>query len=148
MKDQVLSIERMQHLEELGLDTSKASMYWVRIVRPATRLNEKERVMLDWTLYLSKKVMHTQLDVVRTIPTFTLQDILDLLPKEIYAKDRTYKHLHVDFIKQIVYYGTCDDSNYEIYKEIKILDGNLIYALFTMLRWCIEQGYVETKKEE
>lgn len=27
---QVLSIEQMKHLQELGLDTSDASMYWKR----------------------------------------------------------------------------------------------------------------------
>lgn len=30
MKNQVLSINQMQHLKELGLDTSKASMCWLQ----------------------------------------------------------------------------------------------------------------------
>ena len=30
MKDQVLSIDQMQHLRDLGVDTSKASLYWAR----------------------------------------------------------------------------------------------------------------------
>lgn len=29
---QVLSIEQMKHLQELGLDTSDASIYWARVV--------------------------------------------------------------------------------------------------------------------
>ena len=30
MKNQVLSIDQMQRLKELGVDTSKASIYWAR----------------------------------------------------------------------------------------------------------------------
>lgn len=30
MKDQVLSISQMRHLRDLGVDTSKASMCWLR----------------------------------------------------------------------------------------------------------------------
>lgn len=30
--EQVLSIEQMKHLQELGLDTSDASMYWKRVI--------------------------------------------------------------------------------------------------------------------
>ena len=33
IEKQVLSIEQMKHLQELGVDTSDASMYWVRAKR-------------------------------------------------------------------------------------------------------------------
>lgn len=146
MNDQVLNIERMQHLKELGVDTSKASMYWVRIVRPATRMNEKERVMLDWMLHLSKEVMHTPLDVVRTIPTFTLQDILDLLPKKL-------QHRYEDYELTLFYSHESYDWKVQYLNEnVSFMDyksgEELIDATYQMLCWCIEQGYVETKKEE
>lgn len=40
MKDQVLSIERMQHLKEFGVDTSKASMVLI--------VTDEYGDVLDW----------------------------------------------------------------------------------------------------
>lgn len=37
---QVLSIEQMKHLQELGLDTSDASMYWERVSH-GSRIDDK-----------------------------------------------------------------------------------------------------------
>ena len=33
IEEQVLSIEQMKHLQELGVDTSDASMFWIRAER-------------------------------------------------------------------------------------------------------------------
>lgn len=40
---QVLSIDQMKHLRELGLDTSDASMYWARVSNHPTDVIEDER---------------------------------------------------------------------------------------------------------
>ena len=58
IEKQVLSIEQMKHLQELGVDTSDASMYWVR----AKRIIGKQRNdfldndMGKWRLSLSKSI--------------------------------------------------------------------------------------------
>ena len=146
MSKQCLDMKQMQHLQDLGVDTSKASVYWVRIVRPATRLNEKEKVMVDWTLHLQKEIMHTPLDVVKIIPTFTLQDILDLLPKRIIDEKG------FDYFLAIHIYNNIWNVVYSLYNEILVTINYfnsecLIDAAYEILCWCIENGYVETKNK-
>lgn len=69
MEDQVLSIERMKHLKELGVDTSNGGVYWVRFRA------------YNWFLSL-----HTD-ESLEIVPAFTFQDILDLIPKNIITND-------------------------------------------------------------
>lgn len=73
MNEQVLSIEQMQHLVELGVDTSKASMAWCK-----TEGDKGYHLLLP----NSQKVFEYNL-VVKYIPTFTLQDMINLMPKHI-----------------------------------------------------------------
>ena len=70
MKEQVLSIKQMKELEELGIDTSNASMFWH---------NYNTYSNPEWEVCCTPDV--------RDIPTFTLQDILNILenyPKSPY----------------------------------------------------------------
>jgi hypothetical protein len=48
---QVLSIDQMKHLRELGLDTSDASMYWARVSH-GSRVDDKSKG--KWFLSLQK----------------------------------------------------------------------------------------------
>lgn len=145
MSKQVLSIEQMQHLQELGVDTSKASMWWCRIIRPACPPTKKEKVMVDWFLSLRKEVMHTGLDVVETIPTFTLQDIIDLLPREL---DTDTERYNLDMWFSIFYniWRVEYDDGECLYSDNFFTGEELIDAAYEMLCWCIEQGYIDTNK--
>jgi hypothetical protein len=142
MSKQVLSIEQMKHLQELGVDTSKASMYWIRIIRPATARNRKETVVLNWFLSFDKEAMHTGFDVVEKLPAFTFQDIFDLLPKKIKRKDNgSTSYLEVIFPNDDAWevtYSYCES----------FFNESLIDAAYEMLCWCIENGYVKTNKKE
>ena len=68
MAKQTLSIEQMQHLQELGLDTSNASMCWIKTP------NGRDLTFNDEWMNLEE----SNLDPV---PAYTLQDVLDALPK-------------------------------------------------------------------
>lgn len=73
MSKQVLDIEQMKHLNELGLDTSKASMCLAKF--------DGEQ---GYNILLPKdEELFEALVVINYIPTFTLQDIIDLLPSNI-----------------------------------------------------------------
>ena len=67
---QVLSIEQMKHLQELGLDTGDASMCWCRAISHKS---------VTWELEIYEYVINQKLDsnFWETTPTYTLQDILD-----------------------------------------------------------------------
>lgn len=71
MEKQVLSISQMEELVSLGIDTSKASMCW------------------DWIQqgdggYHHLKINRDIYPCAKNVPTFTLQDILEILPKPCY----------------------------------------------------------------
>ena len=119
---QVLSIEQLLHLKELGLDTSDGSMCF------------------EWSesdpdnMVLTSLDADTNYDYCRT--TYTLQDILDKLPCFIGNQVLTIQKLADSY--------TC------LYMEsYKITESKeLIDAAYEMLCWCIENGYVKVGKEE
>ena len=121
----------MKHLKELGLDTSKASMCWCTFNGDTTLSVHDEYCYESASLH--------------QIPTFTLQDILDLLPKVI-LNDK-YKG------KLCIEYNEHNNEWIMSYKELSVIvfyshDENLIDAAYEMLCWCIENGYVKTNKED
>ena len=81
---QVLSVEQMKHLQELGLDTSDGSMCWCYAL---SYKNAK------WELEIYEDVINEKRDSAfwEIIPTYTLQDIFDKLPRYINVFCITYK---------------------------------------------------------
>lgn len=132
MKDQCLSIERMQHLRGLGLDTSKASAYWHRAVSTDT-----DEVIVNWFVSFTEPSQCLATMRVETIPTFTLQDILDLLPATV---DDDYR-LYIDKGLVLWTVGYVDAVSEEIYEDFRKKD--LIDAAYEMLRWVLTNKYIQ-----
>lgn len=133
----------MKHLKELGVDISRASASWYRILRTGS-----DTVVTDWftvfgTLSICAPTMRYE-----AMPTFTLPDILDVLPKDISMEGCTWSaSLYIDYENNRIAYGNTDRDGFEIYYEIMI-EKDLIDAAYSMLCWAIENGYVETNKNE
>ena len=73
IEEQVLSIEQMKHLQELGVDTSDASMCWLRydvggVVKQFVEINDIKDY--EWS-YATR------------YPTYTIGDLIEKLPKSI-----------------------------------------------------------------
>lgn len=122
---QVLSIEQMKHLQELGLDTSDASM------------------CLEWKAAYEDDMVVNSLDADTNYdcyyPTYTLQDILDKLPESIQIYDLyIFKQASLWVFKYI------DVEDETLHSETM---PRLIDAAYYMLCWCIEKGYVKIDKE-
>ena len=85
IEEQVLSIEHMKHLQELGVDTSDASMYWVRAKRiiGKQRNNVLYNEMGKWRLSLSKSIVHSVDWAVESVPTYTIGDLIEKLSNAI-----------------------------------------------------------------
>lgn len=81
---QVLSVEQMKHLQELGLDTSDASIYWARVSH-GSRIDDKSKGV--WFLSLHKEFQTCGFMSYEILPTYTLQDILDKLPESVQVYD-------------------------------------------------------------
>lgn len=135
MSKQCLEISQMQHLKELGVDTRTASLCWVCLnSEPYMSFYNKDYPQKD----------------TKVVPAFTLQDILDLLPKDVKTDDSVVESrffLFVDFQYEQVSYSV--DIAYEgmfDYKVFKIGEcQSLIDAAYGMLCWVIENGYLEVK---
>jgi hypothetical protein len=124
---QVLSIEQMKHLKELGLDTSDGSMCF--------EWNESDPDIM----IVTSPDADTNYDYCRK--TYTLQDILDKLPCFIGNQVLTMQKLANSY--------TCLYMEPYSRSIIKITESKeLIDATYEMLCWCIENGYVKVGKEE
>lgn len=151
MSNQCLDVQQMQHLKGLGLDTSNASAHWYRIVQ--NKGDGNIRVISDWKLTFSLDIDYCTGHTLESIPTFTLQDIIDLLPKKIITNDfhRDTVRLALDFFDNsfgyAYYFESCGELSF-YKKECYYDEHKLIDAAYGMLCWCIENGYVKTNKED
>lgn len=125
--EQVLSIDQMKHLHELGLDTSDASMVFQR--GSATRH--------EWVLHV---MGYADVSLREKEFTYTLQDILDKLPPSI-GNNTLALQRHGD--KWMCLYIE-PYTRYSLHMEIK---EKCIYAAYDMLCWCIENGYIGKEGE-
>ena len=135
MSKQVLSIEQMQHLQELGLKLDYNTMLsWIIDKRgkdkPLLCISSEAVNYVDFSHYC--------------LPAYILQDVLDALPKSLEIGKSKYEiSIYMIGGKWAVdYYSETDaDIQSEEYES-------LIDAVYSRLCWCIENGYVETNKNE
>ena len=131
IEEQVLSIEQMKHLQELGVDTSDASMCWV--AGEDTFTGEEE-----WNLCIPNHFI-----LPYNIPTYTTGDLIEKLPKTI-----GIYHLMIDWnLMQIEYTNWSWQES--VFRECFTLnDKPLINTLYDCLCWVAEnhKELLEVKK--
>ena len=118
----VLSIEQMTRLKELGVDVLPKGLCF---------------------MYHNGKFMYMEPICEDDMKAFSLQDIIELLPKSI--RINSVKHwfcvsqncLLTEF--QVMYFAGYD--SYGVIKQNK----SLLQAAYQMLIWVIENGYLKTK---
>ena len=123
---QILSVEQMKHLQELGLDTSDGSMCF--------EWNESDAD----NMVVTSPDADTNYDYYHE--TYTLQDILDKLPTLIIINSNFYK---------ICIEPSCGYWDIYYYKSdatelISKKSENIIDAAYEMLCWCIENRHIKT----
>ena len=145
MTKQVLDVQQMQHLQELGLELKETMLYWARCVdnnpRAATHYGK-------WVLIKGNNAQTVGLMHWEFIPAYTLQDVLDALPK--------YYHIaHIGWTKLSIRAHNTKEWEvgyvYELSKYAyggRILGKELIDAVYELFCWCVEWGFVETNKNE
>ena len=140
MKNQVLGIEQMQKLKELGVDTSKASMAVYNIYAG----EQKEYGILAANGAFAEKQEHDRFGYgIHNIvafdkkPVFTLQDIIELLPNTF---DGYYLNIYRSSLAYCFEYENISDKDWKLEKG-----SNPLEAAYKMLIWVIENGYLKTK---
>lgn len=139
MKDKVLTIQQMKHLQSIGLDISNASMMWINFYENEPFEEFCELRIMDKSFKGVKKI----------IPTFTFEDILNVLPKQITDTLEPCQNDDSD------YYDLTIKSDVDIwhvtYSDLCLGDlksvssKNILTAAFKMLLWCIANEHLKTK---
>jgi len=113
LKDQVLSIDQVQELQELGFDVHKhSSMYY----HPDYGLEDGTiKLLVQDLLY---------------IPTLTIGDIINILPTEI-------DEFILNINRKYVAYDSKTTNLFYAYRY------RFIDSLFDCLVWCIKQKHIE-----
>ena len=130
---QILSIEQMKHLQKLGLNTSNASMCWIK-----TPTGRDLAFNDEWT--------GRRESFLDPVPAFTLQDVLGALPEEIEYKRKDYliEIWKRDSEWSVGYLFFNDEDVIHLHDET---NKSFIDAAYSMLCWCIENGHINTGKE-
>ena len=132
IEEQVLSREQMKHLQELGVDTSDASMVWIKQDSTLLPDNIKELWWVD-TYYDALKHMVEQEDS-HFVQTFTIGDLIEKLPKSDNSGD-----LLIEYRNSELGYGVWDWGElYGINAEQNFKDKPLKNALYDLLCWVAE----------
>ena len=133
IEEQVLSIEHMKHLQELGVDTSDASMVWVK-QEPSQNSDDE---FIPWKVFVFKDWMKYYIGAETFILTYTIGDLIEKLPKDVRNYDL---QIHCDF--NCLGYAAASDFEYSIEYD-RLIDG-----LYDLLCWVAEnhKERLEVKK--
>ena len=136
MSKQVLDVQQMQHLQELGLELKKDTIFvWARFMLGKTSIS-------DWEIAYNHS---TITDNSQTIPAYALQDVLDALPKMIYPFPVHKIGFELWIGSGKIFYANM--FNLEDVLKVRY-DKELIDAAYELLVWCVENKFVETDKNE
>ena len=139
MENQVLSIEQMRKLKELWVDTSKASMCYISKY-PSCDFDDGDSIVVVSRDF--NKRLYNEFG-----PAFTLQDLIELLPKQIINCNEIYLLKIIPISNEVSYVQfnsqiCADITKYPL--RVKKSDS-LFNSLFEMLIWVIANGYLKTK---
>lgn len=141
MKQIALTIEQMQTLKGLGVDTSKASAYYIYLPTSNAVIDNTDEINETPTSFWRHNPLSKS-----EIPAFTLQDILEILPTTIVAGTWSYD-LTSDLKNHIAY--LLNDELFSDEDEFLHTETgeNLLDIAYRMLVWVIQNGYLKTNKE-
>lgn len=139
MNNQVLSIEQVNHLMNLGFNLNDAKLWWHRL----RNSKDSKEIIVDW--FVSDSIEHnlTLKGIVDIIPTYTLYDLIMKLPKSIDLKDgkallKIITNINSDKYS-VVYEPTTEKC-----VGIMISDENLLNAVYSMLVILINRKIIPT----
>ena len=126
MEQQVLSIEQMKHLKELGVDTSKASMVW-----GGTK---------DWQELYTHRLLELDVDADYIIEAFTLQDMLEMI-SGCFNHEYEFKFMYYLDTWYAKYMPMIDDDDYFISSN-----RNPLICAYEALCWCAGNNHIGGEK--
>lgn len=136
----VLSIEQMNRLKELGVDVSNAS---VGVGQMVFYHGDSWYGVDSYNVHLLKDDDDDTSCFEEEYRTFTLQDIVELLPDTIEVDKNSYYYLILQ--KETNAYYHCVYENLDLEILHRYTSSTMIESAYQMLLWVIENGYLKTK---
>ena len=133
IEEQVLTIEQMKYLQELGVDTSDASMCW---------LDFEDNEPMEVAVFIPKIMLGYT--TCKVYPIYTIGDLIEKLPKSTNFGD-----LLIEFCNSDLGYGDWDCNElYGIEAQQNFNDKPLKNALYDLLCWIAKnhKELLEVKK--
>ena len=130
IQEQVLSIEQMKHLQDLGVDTSDASMCW---------LDFEDNEPMEVAVFVPQIMLGYA--TCKIYPTDTIGDLMEKLPKHFYVRESPISMVALNGSGAFqVWYD-------EVPKSGKS-DGTIKSAFYKLLCWVAEKHkeLLEVKK--
>ena len=125
IEEQVLSREQMKHLQELGVDTSDASMCW---------LDFEDNEPMEVAVFVPQIMLGYA--TCKIYPTYTIGDLIEKMPKHINSWNDN--RLVIDGDEDADYWYVVYKNRYE-HSETEYFDSeNLLTALYNLLCWVAE----------
>ena len=126
IEEQVLNIKQMKHLQELGVDTSDASVCWVK--RNGFFDDPIQREIIINRIYLKSLI-----GIDNVIPTYTIGDLIEKLPKTI-----GIYHLMIDWNLMKIEYTNWSWQESVFREYFTLNDKPLIKTLYDCLCYVAE----------
>ena len=130
IEEQVLSREQMKHLQELGVNTSDASMAYYNISRD----NQPDK----WILGIANKEVASIMisnGITEMEPTYTIGDLIEKLPKSI---DLGFGEYDLELSIKGEYVEAQYENDYDDYTPFFCSNLSLIESLYRILCWLAE----------
>lgn len=131
IEEQVLSREQMKHLQELGVDTSDASMAYYNISRD----NQHDK----WVLGIANKEVASIMlsnGITEIKPAYTIGDLIEKLPN--YINGWNGNRLVIEGDEDSDYWYAVYKNRYEEAETEYFDSENLSIVLYNMLCWVAE----------
>ena len=124
IEEQVLSIEQMKHLQELGVDTSDASMCW---------LDFEDNEPMEVSVFIPEVMLgYAQ---YKLYPVYTIGDLIEKLPKSI---DLGFGEYDLELSTKGEYVEVQYENDYDDYTPFFCANLSLIESLYRILCWLAE----------
>ena len=125
IEDQVLSIEQVRELQELGFDIEKhASMCWIAYT------SDEEPYKKEYSLSILDEFCYESASLEPT-PTMSIGDIIGVLPTKIDKYELNINR------RDVSYYDNRTDILFYAYRY------RFIDSLFDCLVWCIKEKHIK-----
>lgn len=145
MKKLALDLTQIETLQQFGIECPHPTIY-LNIVETVMNDNVNTQCFLSIG-HVTFDEAHLSSSLCRCIPTFSFQDIWDLLPQQLNDEQYGIGTLKMQCGK--LYY---EFSNYEHHSTPIVVDihekGSLIDAAYEVLLWCLHHHYIQNQNEK